>query len=186
KAAVEELTRMISLCEYLHPEKLVVHPSYEMARDMQQDERLQRLSACKESFNILVAEAAKYDAKIAAECLPRTCIGNTSWEINEILDAVKGLEVCCDTNHLLQESTQDFIRNVGPRITTLHIAEYDGIDERHWLPGAEKGVINWNNVVGSLVSIGYKGPFMFESAGTLEEKMSCWHGMKENYLGQLR
>jgi len=182
KEAVEELKQMISLCEYLHPEKLVVHPSYELSRDIQQDEREKRLEACKESFNILVKEAAKYDAKIAAECLPRTCIGNTSQEITEILDAVESLEVCCDVNHLLQETTEEFIMSVGPRITTLHISDYDGIDERHWLPGAEKGIINWNNVVDSLVSIGYKGPFMFESAGTLQEKIQCWNKMRDDFL----
>ena len=89
-------------------------------------------------------------------------------------------------NHLLQETSEEFIVRVGSRITTLHISDYDGIDERHWLPGVEKGVINWNNVVDSLVSIGYEGPFMFESAGTFEEKINCWNEMKEDYLGQSR
>ena len=186
KAAVEELTRMISLCEYLHPEKLVVHPSYELSRDIQQDEREKRLEACKESFNILVKEAAKYNAKIAAECLPRTCIGNTSREINEILDAVESLEICCDVNHLLQETTQDFIRSVGSRITTLHISDYDGKDEKHWIPNDPRGIMNWNEVLDSLVEIGYKGPFLFECAGTIQEKADCWNEMKEKYLGQSR
>lgn len=184
KEAVEEVKRMISLCEYLHPAKLVVHPSYELSRDIQQDEREKRLEASKESLNILVKEAAIYDTKIAAECLPRTCIGNTSQEINEILDAVESLEVCCDVNHLLQETTQGFIRRVGSRITTLHIADYDGKDERHWIPMDSRGIMNWNEVLDSLVEIGYKGPFLFECKGTLQEKADCWKEMKDKYLNQ--
>lgn len=184
KEAVEEVKRMISLCEYLHPAKLVVHPSYELSRDIQQDEREKRLEASKESLNILVKEAAIYDTKIAAECLPRTCIGNTSQEINEILDAVESLEVCCDVNHLLQETTQGFIRRVGSRITTLHIADYDGKDERHWIPMDPRGIMNWNEVLDSLVEIGYKGPFLFECKGTLQEKDDCWKEMKDKYLNQ--
>jgi sugar phosphate isomerase/epimerase len=182
KEAVEELKRMFSLCEYLHPEKLVVHPSYELSRDIQQDEREKRLEACKESFNVLVKEAAIYGAKIAAECLPRTCLGNTSQEINEILDAVESLEVCCDVNHLLQETTQEFIRRVGSHITSLHISDYDGKDERHWIPMDPRGIMNWNEVLDSLVEIGYKGPFLFECAGTLQEKANCWIEMKDQYL----
>ncbi|MFC1559117.1 TIM barrel protein, partial [Gemmatimonadota bacterium] len=89
---------------------------------------------------------------------------------------------CCDTNHLLQETTEEFIRTVGGEISTLHVAEYDGIDERHWLPGHEKGVINWNEVIDSLVKSGYPGPFMFECAGTPAEKMATWNRLKEEYL----
>jgi len=48
----------------------------------------------------------------------------------------------------------------------------------------EKGVINWSNVVDSLVSIGYEEPFMFESAGTFEEKINCWGEIKDEYLEQ--
>jgi sugar phosphate isomerase/epimerase len=184
KEAVEELKRMISLCEYLHPEKLVVHPSYELSPDIQQDERLKRLAACKEFFTILVEEAAKYGAKIAAECLPRTCLGNTSGEIIEILDAVDSLEVCCDMNHPLQETTQDFIRRVGSRITTVHVADYDGLDEKHWIPNDPRGIIDWNEVLDSLVEIGYRGPFLFECAGTIQEKADCWEELKDQYLKQ--
>ncbi len=90
-----------------------------------------------------------------------------------------GLTVCCDVNHLLQETTEAFIDAVGSSIVTLHICDYDGIDERHWLPG--KGIINWNKVLESLELAAYDGPFIFESAGTYQEKAATWLKLKKDY-----
>ena len=177
--AIEEVKAMMTLCEYLQPEKLVIHASFE---PVPEEEREQRLKSCKESLSVLTVMAAEYKAQLVVECLPRTCLGNTSREILELVEATEGLEVCCDTNHLLQETTEEFIRTVGALVTTLHIAEYDGVDERHWLPGHDEGVINWNEVIDSLVKSGYSGPFMFECAGTPAEKMAAWNKLKENYL----
>lgn len=178
--AIEEVKAMMTLCEYLQPAKLVIHASFE---PVPEEEREQRLKLCKESLSVLTIMAAEYKAQLVVECLPRTCLGNTSREILELVEATEGLGVCCDTNHLLQETTEEFIRTVGARVSTLHIAEYDGVDERHWLPGHVEGVINWNEVIDGLVKSGYSGPFMFECAGTPAEKMAAWNKLKEDYLG---
>ena len=37
---------------------------------------------------------------------------------------------------------------------------YDGVDERHWLPG--EGIVPWKEVVTTLMESGYRGPFLFE------------------------
>jgi len=177
--AIEEVKAMMTLCEYLQPKKLVIHASFEPVPD---EERAQRFASSIASLRILTEEAAARGAQLAVECLPRTCLGNTSGEILELLRSVPGLEVCCDTNHLLQETTEEFIRVIGAGVTTLHIADYDGIDERHWLPGHENGVIDWNAVIDSLVKSGYQGPFMFECAGTPAEKMATWERLKAEYL----
>lgn len=173
---MKEVTLLMAECENLKPEKLVIHPSYEPIPD---EERAERLKACKASLRVLVQRAKEYNTQLTIECLPRTCLGNTGNEVQSIVNEVKGLGVCCDVNHLLQESPEEFIKTVGSNVVTLHISDYDGIDERHWLPG--QGVINWNNVLESLVSIAYQGPFMFESKGTFEEKAQCWEKLKKDY-----
>jgi len=165
KKAIEEISVMIKTVRPLQPEKLVLHPSFEPIPD---EERAERLEACIESLPGLMELASKYDMGLTIECLPRTCLGNTSQEILEILHQVPGLKVCCDVNHLLQETPVEFIRAVGSAIETLHISDYDGIDERHWLPG--KGIIEWDTLIESLEDAGYKGPWMFESKGSLVEK----------------
>jgi len=177
--AIGEIRAMMTLCDQLQPEKLVIHASFE---PVPEGEREQRFAMCRESLRILAEEAAKYQAQLVVECLPRTCLGNTGEDILNLIEGIEGLGVCCDTNHLLQETTEEFIQTVGGEISTLHIAEYDGIDERHWLPGHEEGVINWHEVIDSLVKSGYSGRFMFECAGTPAEKMATWNRLKEEYL----
>ena len=70
------------------------------------------------------------------------------------------MRVCCDTNHLLSENLPDFIRRIGNKIVTLHVSDYDGIDEKHWLPG--EGILDWQEVLTALSEIGYNGPWLYE------------------------
>ncbi|MFC1561787.1 sugar phosphate isomerase/epimerase family protein [candidate division KSB1 bacterium] len=174
---IERLKNLFTISEYLKPEKLVIHGSFEPVPD---DEREQRLSACRESLMLLGDDASRYGAQLVIECLPRTCLGNSSHEILALIEGIESISVCCDVNHLLTETPQEFISRVGPRVTTLHISDYDGLDEKHWLPG--EGIIDWNSVLESLVGAGYSGPFMFECAGTPQEKMQTWNKMKNDYL----
>lgn len=176
KHAVERVDKLLAACEPLGLQKGVLHASFEPVGD---DERAARLAACKRSLPTITAQAAMRDVKITVECLPRSCLGNTSTDLLDIIDGIDGIEICCDTNHLLQETTQDFIRKVGPHITTVHIADYDAKDERHWLPG--KGVIDWNEVIAALSETGYNGPFLFECKGSPQEKVQCFEQLKQAY-----
>ena len=94
------------------------------------------------------------------EDLPRTCLGNCSAEILELLTADPSLTVCFDTNHLLGEPIADFVRAVGKKIETLHVSDYDFCNERHWLP--YEGKVNWVELVEALEEVGYNGVWMYE------------------------
>ncbi|WP_345006626.1 sugar phosphate isomerase/epimerase family protein [Snuella lapsa] len=175
KIAIEEVTKIISVCEKLEPEKFVMHPGFGKVTE---EQREARLIACKSSLEKLVKVTARYNAELAIECLPRQCLGNTTKDLLFLLD-VKSLKVCFDTNHLLHETHEEFVKKIGSYVVTLHVADYDRINERHWLPG--KGVIDWSQLIDGLVSVGYNGPFLFESAGTFEEKAMCWKRLRANY-----
>jgi len=182
----------MALFKPLNPHKYVIHPSSE---PISNDERPIRLENCISSLIILTEEVKKYNAQLVVEDLPRTCLGNCSEEILTIVKAVgNGLGVCFDSNHLLKETPENFAENVGNLITSVHISDYDGIDERHWLPG--EGIINWNNVISTLAKNGYKGPFMYETSRrkpasdttTKEVKLSSldlynnFQELKNNYI----
>lgn len=135
----------------------IVHPSGEPIEDI---DRENKLNQAKKSLKQLAEIADLYGAVIAVENLPRTCLGNCSKEILELISADTRLRVCFDTNHLLGEKMETFILAVGEKIITTHVSDYDAINERHWLPG--EGVIDWNGLLGALEKVGYKGPWLYE------------------------
>jgi len=139
----------------------VVHPSAEPIAD---EDRRARLMKSRESLLRLAAFAKALGMRLAVENLPRTCLGHTSGDINYLLTGNPDLGVCLDTNHLLIEDNLNFIRRLGKRIITLHVSDYDFIDERHLLPGDGKN--DWPAIMRALAEAGYEGPWMHEvSAG---------------------
>ena len=76
-------------------------------------------------------------------------------------DSVSGLtSICFDTNHLFGEDTAEFVRKVGDKLITLHVSDYDFVNERHWLPG--EGKIDWQSLLKALNEVGYQGPWLYE------------------------
>lgn len=85
------------------------------------------------------------------------------------------MKICFDTNHLLSEDIVHFVEACGDRIATIHVSDYDRVDERHWLPG--KGKIDWPALYGALMKAGYKGAFMYElkrGEGSFEEMVAIY------------
>lgn len=135
----------------------VVHPSSEPISD---DDRPARLEKSRTNLKILAEHAKSSGIKLAVEDLPRTCLGNCSDDMLYLLKDNPDLNVCFDTNHLLKQDNTEFINIVGDRIITLHVSDYDFIDERHQLPFTGKN--NWKSVITALENAGYNGPWMYE------------------------
>ncbi len=164
-AAVDLLTACIRWAGQQGIATAVVHPS---AEPIEPAARQQRLAHSLGSLRQLAGEAQQAGVTLAVECLPRTCLGNTSAELAELIAGAGDLPVCLDTNHLLQETLAAFIQRLGSRLRTLHISDYDGLDEKHWLPGM--GVIDWVELVDLLAGAGYTGPFLFEVRSVIGEQ----------------
>lgn len=135
----------------------VVHACLEPVADA---ERAERLARSKESMAGLAEVGAKAGLSVCVENLPRSCLGNTSAELAEIVAADPRLRVCFDTNHLLLESHADFLARVGSLVATTHVSDYDFVNERHWLPG--EGKIDWRALADGLDAIGYADAFNYE------------------------
>lgn len=137
----------------------VLHPSSEPITDEERPERLRR------SREAIIALREACDAagmRLAVENLPRTCLCNRSDEMIELLRDT-GAGVVFDTNHSLIEENVSFLRRLidsGLEILSLHISDYDFVDERHRLPG--DGLNNWSGLLGELERGGYCGPLMYE------------------------
>lgn len=150
-------SELISRASEIGIDKFVVHPSAEPVGDQEREERM---LCAMETLDRLAEAADRNGAVIAVEDLPRTCLGNCSAEISRLISANSKLRVGFDTNHLLQEDNLEFVRAVGDKIVTVHISDYDFVNERHWLPG--EGKVDWTALYNALREVGYNGVWMYE------------------------
>lgn len=158
KENVAFMAGMIQLSALFNPAKLVLHPSSEPIADSIREERIRNAI---ESIGILAPYAREIHAQLCIENLPRTCLGNTPEELLRIIEAYPEVGICFDTNHYLTGTPARFAEVAGSRIATVHLSDYDGINESHWIPG--EGVIDWKELFGILTRNGYSGVYMYEA-----------------------
>ncbi|MEG0647257.1 MAG: TIM barrel protein [Bacteroides sp.] len=165
----------------LKPACFIVHPS---AEPIAVEERSARIAASRKSLEKLALKAKQLGVKLLVENLPRTCLGNTSVELLQIIEGLSNTAICFDVNHLLIESHDLFVQHTAGKIGSTHMSDYDRLNERHWL--ADTGVINWDRLLQGLVSTGYKGPFIYEvGVGkqnvTIRDLGDTWKKLKATY-----
>jgi sugar phosphate isomerase/epimerase len=161
REALAALDSSISLAVQLQVPMIVVHAS---AEPVIPAERAQRFARAQAALGEIGQRCQKEGKRLAVELLPRTCLGNTVEELLELLAPLDRdtFGVCLDTNHLM-DRPQDLawsVRHLGSRLITLHLSDYDGIDEKHLCPG--KGVLDWGSFLQALRDINYEGPFNYE------------------------
>ncbi len=138
-------------------DKFIIHASGE---PIEEQDRHNRMERAKKSLTKLCEVAKSVGATICVEDLPRSCLGRSSDDILELISANEDLRVCFDTNHLLGEDNCDFVRKIGNKIASLHVSDYDFINERHWLPGEGKN--DWQGILKALKDVGYNGIWLYE------------------------
>ena len=154
---IELYTSMIEKATAIGIDKFIVHPSGEPIPDA---DRAERLKYAMDSLDQLANIAHKHGAMIAVEDLPRSCLGNTAEEIATLIGANDKLRVCFDTNHLLRDTNINFLNKLSDKIVTLHVSDYDFIDEKHWLPG--EGDVDFAELYAALKKANYQGAWMYE------------------------
>lgn len=139
--------------------RFVLHPSNIVGEEFNRDD-------CKkysmEAFNEIAEFAHSRGAEIAVENMITECLGNCADELIEMISVNDKLRVCFDVNHLFKDTHVEFIEKLKDKIVTVHLSDYDRVQERHWFPG--EGIINWNELYDKLNEVGYNGPWMYETA----------------------
>ena len=154
---VQRQSEHIRMAADLGITRYVVHPSVE---PILPEDRAVRMEQSKKSLAELTEVAKSVGGVLCVENLPRTCLGRDSDEMLELLSAHPDLRICFDTNHLLSEDPIHFIERVGDKIATVHVSDYNIVDERHWLPG--EGDTDWQALYGALRRVGYDGAWLYE------------------------
>jgi sugar phosphate isomerase/epimerase len=166
KNTIEYLTGFIKKGSEIGFNKFIIHPSGEPNAD---NEREEKLKYSMESLDKLAEIAHKEGALIAVQDLPRSCLGNSADEILKLISVNDKLKICFDTNHLLQDNNINFLDKCSDKIITVHVSDYDFINERHWLPG--EGKINWQEFFEKFKQINYNGVWMYEISLSAERTM---------------
>lgn len=135
----------------------VVHPSSE---PIDEADRPARLELSRANLVRLAEHARSCGMRLAVENLPRTCLCRNSGDMKFILAGSDDLYTVFDTNHLLMQDNVEFIRDIGSKIITLHVSDYDFIDERHQMP--LEGKNDWKRIIHALEDTGYNGPWLYE------------------------
>ncbi|MBR6374434.1 MAG: sugar phosphate isomerase/epimerase [Victivallales bacterium] len=166
-----EISRLIKLirdnAELMGP-MVTLHASGEPPLE----EHPQRIGQVCKSIEDMLPLAQEMGFVINVEFLPRTCVGNSAEELQEIVshfDADK-VGICLDVNHIMNKYLElpAMIDLLAPRIRSFHICDYDGIDENHWLPG--QGIHNWPELMRHIKAIDHDLLLILETSWQLQSK----------------
>jgi sugar phosphate isomerase/epimerase len=154
-----------------------------------QTERKKYLAIARENIADLQKAASALGIHVCVESLLPSCIGRNSKELLYIMSAHPDLRVCLDPNHLFDEDHVALIRAVGKKIAAVHFSDYDGLDERHWMPG--EGIIDWRSIVAALSEVGYEGPLLYEvnpfrTPKTIDRRALTFEDFRENHAALCR
>jgi len=171
RCAEQNIADFIQACDCLPCKNYTLHGCLEPVKP---EERKASIQAFRTTVTNLLPLVQKRGISLNIEILPRTCLANTSEELAEMIDGLpeENVGVCFDVNHLCgcPEKIADGLKLLAKRIRSLHISDYDGIDECHWYPGF--GVINWPEVMSTIKGLPNDLVLIFECVGFL--KVSPW------------
>ncbi|HEX2948171.1 MAG TPA: sugar phosphate isomerase/epimerase family protein [Armatimonadota bacterium] len=130
-----------------------------------------RLTQVRKSITDLLPFIQQHGMRLAVEYLPRMCLGNHEEELLEMVAPFERdyVGICLDVNHVMGRYAElpRIIESLGERLFTLHLSDYDGVDEKHWFPG--QGIIYWSAVMETLRRSGSELYLFYETKQQLTE-----------------
>ena len=163
--AVRLMQSIVYVAGIFQPKNVVMHPS---SGPTSPEERAEKLNNSRESISMIAPCVKEIGATLCVENLPRSGLGQNSQEMMFLIKDIENVGICFDVNHLLYQSHEDFLKGIERNtIKTVHLSDYDFVDERHLLPGT--GQIDWQPLWNGIRLNGYDGILMFECYGEPEE-----------------
>ena len=160
KANIRDIRDFLSRTDPLKSKLFTIHGSGE---PIAEHDRPIVIAQMQKSLSELLPDIEERKAFLNVEILPRSCIGRTAEELQCALAGFpETIGVNFDVNHLCghPESVPDGIRLLSKRIRSLHLSDYDGVDECHWYPG--EGILDWVEILTSVKTISHDVLLIFE------------------------
>ena len=170
---VEKLCRA---CAFLGCPAIVVHP---VSRTLKEDELATNFAL----YRALIPVAKETGVKICLENIFSRRPGRViEGRLANAADACRMIDIlnreaggdyfgfCLDVGHanLTNRNIKEYVKELGDRLTILHIHDNNGFDDMHMIPYSylatpSSHVCDWQGFVEGLKEIGYKGVLAFET-----------------------
>ena len=151
--AMDEFRKLIEVCDKYNPKHYVFHSKTKSREEPFWD---LRKPALIKSFTEMVGMTKN---NICMENMIGSCT-KTVANMVDILEQVEGGKCCIDMNHFLQDKVEDAIVALAKWLRAVHVSDYDGVFEKHWLP--KEGTNDWMAIIAALEKVGYEGAFTYE------------------------
>lgn len=171
------MEKAIAVCAYLGCPAVVAHPVTLADKEKEKQVNLNM-------YRRLIPAAKQYGVTVCLENMIERrsgkyregCCGTAAeacWYL-DTLNEEAGAEVfgfCFDVGHanLSAKNLREYLRALGKRLTILHIHDNDGRQDLHLIPytqllnGQGEQGTPWEDVIGGLKDIGYRGTLSFET-----------------------
>ena len=171
KSSVEYIKEFMKITAPIGCRNYTLHPSTE---PIAEDARAAHMAGLRKSLLELEDTARAQGAVLNLENLPRTCLGRDLREMVEILEGLPEdvFGYCIDVNHFCGFAVEcpEIIARLGKRINSMHINDYDGVDECHWYPGL--GVLDWVAIIREIRKLPQEVTLIQETYGFLRQRAS--------------
>ena len=151
--AVDEFRQLIEVCDKYNPKHYVFHSKMGREEDGLWELRKPALVRSFREMTDMTKNNICMENMVGS--FPHTIA-----EMLEVLQQVEKGKCCIDMNHFLLDKTADAILALGKWVNAIHVSDYDGVYEKHWMP--KEGINNWIKIIGNLEKIGYNGAFTYE------------------------
>ena len=160
--AIENQKKLVEMSMCLGASVLVVHPDVGTTGEPDWPKRHEALV---KSLKVFAPWCKERGLKIALENLTQISAFQTADILVDVIERVgeDNVGICFDVNHLFLQSHKEFFDKAGKYILTMHVSDYDGTQERHWIPG--EGVVDWRLVFAETQRLGFDGTMICESSG---------------------
>lgn len=180
--------KLVELLAILEPKIILFHPSYFLGlneRDLRKAQLIKsavELNEVVKGINATMVIENMLGAELLRDQNRERPLLRTVQETVEVMNRLpKSIGSAVDMNHI--KNPEELILAMGSRMKSVHIADGTGRHENHYFPCSGKGQNDWTLILAALDKVGYKGPFMYESAYDDEKDlMVCYKMLYNNYL----
>ena len=132
--------------------------------------------AVTRSLDYLIPIAEKYGVRMNLENLPYHCNYpyRSMKELRLLVDKYPAnqLGLILDTGHVgvMGNEIVEEIKSAGDRLKGTHLHDVNGNQDGDDHKGPNRGILNWNDMLKTLIEINYSGPYTFETIVTKENE----------------